>query len=213
MPLWLFRVEICLLYVVVFLIYWPGLGGPFLFDDYPNLSQMAAIGGVKDWPSFQAFVLGGFSGPTGRPISLFSFLLNATSWPADPYTFKVFNVLIHIVNSILIYLITRTFLKVALPSGSTNTINDRCLSLLALLCAAVWVLHPYLTSTTLYVIQRMAMLSALFCLLGIYLYLKGRQLFLEVPSRGIMLMCLGVGLGTFLPYSRKKMVPFSQCLF
>src|SRR5690554_6212174 len=204
MQLWLFRVVACLLYVVAFLIYWPGLSGPFLFDDYPNLSQMAAIGGVKDWSSFQAFVLGGFSGPTGRPISLLSFLLNATSWPADAYSFKLFNVLIHIINSILIFLITRTFFKVALPARSTNSINDRRLSLLALLCVAVWVLHPYLTSTTLYVIQRMAMLSALFCLLGMYLYLKGRQLFFEAPSRGILLMSLGVGLGTFLAVFSKE---------
>src|SRR5690554_2459604 len=193
----------CLLCSVVFLLHFPRLQGPFLFDEYPNLSQIGAFGGVKDWESFLAFVLGGFSGPTGRPISLLSFLLNTTMWPAEPYGFKVVNVLIHMVNGFLIFLIARCLLVIDWAGKEGGGKAGR-IPLLALLCAAVWVLHPYLTSTTLYIIQRMATLSALFCLSGIYLYLRGRQVCVNSPSRGMFLMCLGVVLGTVLAVFSKE---------
>ncbi|WP_323753984.1 hypothetical protein [Marinobacter sp.] len=200
MPSYAFRAVACLLFVVVFLVYFPGFDGPFLFDDYPNLSQLASVGGVNDWESFLAFVLGGFSGPTGRPVSLMSFLVNTTNWPADPYGFKVVNVFVHTLNGLLIFLVTRSLLVVA---GSEKATGRR-FSWLALFCAAVWLLHPYLTSTTLYVVQRMAMLSALFCLWGMYLYLKGRQLVARGSSRGVVLMFLGVGLSTVLAVFSKE---------
>lgn len=199
--IWLQASLLCL---VAFLLYSPGFDGPFLFDDYPNLSQLAAVGGVNDWGSFQAFVLGGFSGPTGRPISLLSFLINTTSWPADPYSFKLVNVLIHLANGFLILLITRRVLLVSSLGNEWGNTSVKQLSALSLLCAAVWLLHPYLVSTTLYVIQRMAMLSALFCLSGFYLYLSGRQLAAYRPLRGFALMGLGVGGGTVLAVFSKE---------
>ncbi|MCO6441511.1 MAG: hypothetical protein J5I81_10575, partial [Nitrococcus mobilis] len=44
----------------------------------------------------------------------------------------------------------------------------------AVLGAALWLLHPLLVSTTLYIVQRMAMLAATFVLAGLLSYLHGR---------------------------------------
>ena len=41
--------------------------------------------------------------------------------------------------------------------------------------AALWLLHPLQLSTVLYVVQRMAQLSTLFVLLGLWLYVRTRQ--------------------------------------
>lgn len=197
-------VLLVLLLLFVYTLYSPGFEGPFIFDDYPNLSQIASVGGVSDWDSFKAYVFGGFSGPTGRPVSLASFLVNTTSWPADAYGFKVINVLIHLINGLLVFLLSRLFLR-GLKSPSCNSaVSETRLSLLALLCAAIWLLHPYLTSTTLYVIQRMAMLSALFCLLGMYLYLRGREYLSERPRLGLGFMVAGVVFGTVLAVLSKE---------
>lgn len=183
---------------LAFAVYHPGLYGPFLFDDFPNLRTLGLNGGVTDWDTFQSYVLGGFSGPTGRPISLLTFLLDSNNWPADPFRFKYTNVLIHLLNGTLLFAV---ILKLLHVHGSI--VYERRVWI-ALVVAGLWLLHPYLTSTTLYIIQRMAMLSATFCLVGIWLYLYGRSRVIENPVKGYLLMTIGVGAGTVLATFSKE---------
>ncbi|MEZ5497755.1 MAG: hypothetical protein R3F25_13200 [Gammaproteobacteria bacterium] len=56
-----------------------------------------------------------------------------------------------------------------------NTDKESFARNVALITMAFWLLHPYFVSTTLYVIQRMAMLPTSFVLLGLFFYLKGRD--------------------------------------
>jgi len=58
-----------------------------------------------------------------------------------------------------------------------------------LLTGTVWLLHPLLVSTTLYVVQRMALLSTFFILIGSIGYLKGRLL-LGDPGKSRLAYCL-----------------------
>lgn len=183
-----------------FAVYSPGLQGPFIFDDYPNLRSLGLYGGVTDWDTFQSFVLGGFSGPTGRPISLLTFLLDANNWPAEPYGFKYTNVLIHLLNGTLVFAITLQILKLR-----RSPLDETRNAAIALVLAGLWTLHPYLVSTTLYVVQRMAMLSAMFCFAGIWLYLHGRVLVGTHNFRAYGYMTVGIGLGTVLAtYSKEN---------
>lgn len=64
-------VSFCLVssWFLTVLIYQPGLSGPFLFDDFPNLEKIGALGPIESWELFKAYLSSGFSGPTGRPIS------------------------------------------------------------------------------------------------------------------------------------------------
>src|SRR5690554_7333880 len=82
--------------------YWPGLSGDFLFDDYPNLEALGHLDGVRNWETFRAFVFSGWSGPTGRPLALASFLLNDNTWPSHAPWFKQTNLLIHILCGLLL---------------------------------------------------------------------------------------------------------------
>ena len=152
---------------VAVLAYWPGLAGPFLFDDFGSIAALGDLGGVSDWTTFKAFVLGGNSGPTGRPLALLTFLLDSTTWPADPWPFKRTNLLIHIGNGLLVAMLGSKVLQLAgYDSGRARW--------LGLLSAALWLLHPFLVSTTLYAVQRMAQLSTLFILLGLISHLQLR---------------------------------------
>lgn len=164
-------VLLALLAALTAYAYFPGLYGPFLFDDFANLNRLGDLGGVRDWETFRAFVFGGTSGPTGRPISLLSFLLNAQDWPANPFWFKLTNLVIHIFNAALLFLVCSQLLTIA---HGRHSAEPRVIWL-ALFVAGFWLLHPYLVSTTLYVVQRMAQLSAFFCLLGLLSYLVGRR--------------------------------------
>ncbi len=69
----------------------------------------------------------------------------------------------------------------------------------ALLGASLWMLHPLFVSTTLYIVQREAMLPATFELIGLLLWLRGRRLILSGRhKRGIAWMLAGLGGGTLL---------------
>lgn len=188
-----------LLLAVAAAVYWPGLHGPFLFDDYANLKPLGQNGGVSDWNTFLAFVLSGFSGPTGRPLSLLTFLLNAVTWPAESFSFKYTNLCIHLLNATLVFAVILKILAI-----SNLKYADERAGWVALVCAALWLLHPALVSTTLYVVQRMAMLSTLFCLLGMLTYLHGRSLLEEHRKAGYIWMSAALVVGTVLATLSKE---------
>jgi tetratricopeptide (TPR) repeat protein len=148
-------------------VYWPGLTGGFLFDDYSNLALLGTYGHIDDWQSFWLYLLSGFSGPTGRPLSHLSFLMDANFWPADPWPFKRSNVLIHLVIGALLFGLLRSLLLAADQQKARA-------GWIALLAMTLWLLHPFWVSTTLYVVQRMAQLAALFTVAGLWLWVSWR---------------------------------------
>ncbi len=175
-----------------FLALWilrPGLGGGFLFDDEPNLSALGAHGGVVDWATFKAYVSGGIAGPTGRPLALVSFLIDDNTWPSHPGAFKRTNLALHLLN--FTALVWATLLLARLHGW-----EERRAAWLAVLAAGAWALHPFLVSTTFYVVQRMALLAATFSFLALVGYLHGRLLFPHRPRQGMLWMGASLTLGT-----------------
>jgi hypothetical protein len=156
--------------LIIALTWWayaPGLHGPFLFDDFANLPALGAIGPIDNWPSFWRYVTSGTADPTGRPLTLLSFLVDAHNWPAAPYSFKRTNLIIHLLNGALLYpLLTKLGQALAVDTYRSRTA--------ALFGTTLWLLHPLLVSTTLYVVQREAMLPATFVLAGLLIWLHGR---------------------------------------
>lgn len=151
-------------------LYWPGLAGSFLFDDFANLPALGRYGPVQDWDGLLRYLTSGIADPTGRPISMLSFLIDANDWPAEPYPFKRTNLAIHLVNGVLLYLVLARL-------GRHLSIADSQRRMAALLATALWVMHPLWVSTVLYVVQRHAQLSTLFVLLGILAWLSSRSAF------------------------------------
>jgi hypothetical protein len=160
----------CVALAITVLVYWPGLGGDFVFDDFANLPALGRYGGVHDWQSLTWYLTSGIADPTGRPVSLLSFLLDARDWPADPFPFKRTNLLIHLINGGLLYgLLAKLGHSLCLTPGKA------CWA--AACAAALWMLHPLWASTVLYVIQRQAMLATLFVLLGLHSWIASRRAF------------------------------------
>jgi tetratricopeptide (TPR) repeat protein len=150
------------------LAYAPGLHGVFLFDDFANLAALGDYGSVDRWSTFWRYITSGLADPTGRPLALLSFLLDAHDWPADPYPFKRTNLILHLLNGLLLALLLRRL-------GRAVYGVSRRIDLAAALGAALWALHPLFVSTTLYIVQRQAMLAATFTLLGLLGWCRGRQ--------------------------------------
>jgi tetratricopeptide (TPR) repeat protein len=175
----------------------PGLAGGFLFDDFPNLEPLGHYGGVVDWNGVRAYLASGFAGPTGRPLALASFLIDANDWPAHPYGFKRTNLLLHLLNGLAL---TWATLKLAQLFG----LPQRRALWLAVLNGSVWLLHPLLVSSTYYVVQRMAMLSATFSFFALAAYWHGRALLPRQPRAALSFMGASLVIGTALATLSKE---------
>ncbi len=196
--LWIFA-FLALVCTAVFFSYRLGLPGDFVFDDHPNLQELSAHGGVQDLDRLKRYLDESFAGPTGRPVSMLTFLIDARQWPADPGRLKYKNILLHILNGLLLF----AWLKLALEQARLGWSRLEILWGSAL-TAALWLAHPLQVSTVLYVIQRMAELSTLFVFLGLLGYLAGRRLLATEPRRGYALMSLSVIVCTALATFSKE---------
>ena len=185
------------LLLVCVIAYLPGLKGPFIFDDFGSIAPLGNLGGVTDWTTFKAFVFGGHAGPTGRPLALLSFLIDANNWPADPWPFKRTNLLIHLLSGVLLGVLIQKILHVL-------NIDKQNVQRIALVSAAIWLLHPFLVSTTLYAVQRMAQLSTLFIFLGLIGHLYGRSLIEKNTVGAYAVMSVSVAFFTLLAMLSKE---------
>lgn len=190
--------NLYLIIIICFLIYLSGLQGDFLFDDFPNLEPLGTYGTIDSWDKVRNFIQSGFAGPTGRPISLASFLLNDNAWPSIAYSFKYTNLLIHVLNGVLLCWATLLLLR-------NYNYKEQQAVWIALIASGIWLLHPYFVSTTLYVVQRMAQLATLFTLIGIVGYLKARLFLASKPLQAYLYMAISIGLCTILAtYSKEN---------
>lgn len=159
--------AVTLVLILAAWLYWPGLSGGFIFDDYPNLGEMERIA-LQDnfWTGVRIYLDGGFSGPTKRPVALASFLLEYSSWPHDPQPFKRNNILFHTLTTLLVWWL-------GLLIAERADLPERRRAPFALIAATMFALHPLHVSTVLYVVQRMTELSTLFSVAALITYLKG----------------------------------------
>lgn len=193
--------TLTLLFLVLLItacIYLPGLNGGFLFDDLPNLGDMSRYSDIHSWQNAKEFIFNGFSGPTGRPISLATFWLTASSWiEGNAFPFKLINLFIHLLCGILLFYVIKNLLREYRYESQKS-------AWIALFAMSLWLVHPMFVSTTLYVVQRMTQLSLLFSLLGILGYLHGRALLITKPIKAYAWMTCSIGLGTILATFSKE---------
>lgn len=166
--------------VVVFICYLPGLSGSFLLDDYATLPFLEQWGKLNSLEKAWEFVSQGFTGPTGRPVSLFSFLLHIDDWPGSPSAFIWVGIFLHLANTVALYFLVKKFLLIVDVDYDVRKWSPLVVSL-------IWAAHPLLLSSTLYIIQRMVLIATLFNLLALIAYLHCRVfLFEKSASRCIL---------------------------
>lgn len=151
-----------LIFVLVFLLYWPGLTGSYLLDDFTVLGAIESHRGLASWQDWKSYLFGGTTGPGGRPLSLLSFGLNASAWPNDPWIFLAGNVLMHAVNALLWWFFLRYFLRQLLPSQQASFVSG--------MAVLLWVMSPFQVASVLYIVQRMTLLSCLFLVISLLGY-------------------------------------------
>ncbi|MEG2803775.1 hypothetical protein [Stenotrophomonas sp.] len=169
--LWQQWAGLAVLVAVVLGVYWPGLTGAFIFDDYSTIVEntrlhVDTLQPSLIWQAATSFDPGGTFG--ARPLAMATLAANHALGGLNPWGYKLVGLLVHAGNSLLVYLL------VSLLLGASTGVTARSRRLVALTVALLWAVHPIQVSSVLYVVQRMETLAATFMLAALICYLHGR---------------------------------------
>lgn len=187
---------------ITVLVYWPGLSGGYVFDDFPNIVDNGGIHVTQS--TLASWANAAWSSPSSdlkRPLATLSFAVNWFFSGADPRPMKAVNIGIHLLNGVLLYFMLRELLRAWRARRGEEVIDDAAAHRLALLIAAVWLLLPVNLMAVLYVVQRMESLCQVFVLAGLWGYFHGRRRMLTATNEsgeriGFVQATLGIVLGT-----------------
>ena len=178
--------------------YWPGLDSYFVLDDYgPILGNDLLKISDLSFSSLIAAALSSENDVGGRPLSMLSFGLNHYFTGLDPFYFKLTNLGLHLIVAVVVFGFVFEVTKYGVSKKNDEEVETKVChiaSLVALMVAVGWMLAPINTSSVLYVVQRMTILSSLFLLLSLYSYVKFRLSLMETRLSHlslVWLLCVG----------------------
>lgn len=147
---------LAMIFIFIFLsIYQQAAGLTWQFDDYINLKDLSDVNSTQ---GLYNFILGGVAGPTGRPVSLLTFLANYNDWIMNnPWGFVETTLILHLLNTGLVFLAVFNIAKLQI-----HNINQSYS--FAFIVAITWAILPIHASANLIPIQRMTHVSAFFIL-------------------------------------------------
>jgi len=135
--------------------------GPLVFDDIPAIVENPSIRHL--W-SLQVLAAPLSAGTVGRPAVNFSLAVNYALGGVDPIGYHIANFCIHVLAALTLFGFLRRTLQ--LPSLRGRFAGRS--RLVALSITLLWTVHPLLTQTVAYVVQRTELIASLFYLLTMY---------------------------------------------
>jgi len=150
--------------LVAFIAFGPALNAPFDFDDLPAIVHNASI--RRLWPitiPLTTPALG--TAVSGRPIVNLSFALNyAVQSTTATLGYHLVDVLLHVVTALLVFATVRLTIRRGRIDEQWRDAADR----IAIVTAAIWLVHPIQTEAVDYVSQRTELLVSLFYMTTLY---------------------------------------------
>lgn len=155
-----------LLVPIGFIVYLYALRAPFVFDDRMYITDNPLI---KDLWNFTDF-----SGT--RYLGFLSFALNYRLSGLTPFDFHLTNVIIHIINAHIVYILVKSLLTALSLKGFVLNSKDtgNFVAWFSFVTALLFLVHPVETQAVTYVTQRFASLATLFYLIAVVCYVKAR---------------------------------------
>jgi len=174
------RLLLLLLMLLVFSIYTNTLRAPYYFDDENNITRNPHIRLTQITPD--GLMKAGFGSPIpNRPVANISFGLNHYFGGYHVFGYHLVNIVIHMVTGLLLYLLVKTTLLLSWGTDRDTSISESASgwrspdpSWLSFWAAALWLVHPVQTQSVTYIVQRMNSMAAMFCVLSLLLYARGR---------------------------------------
>ena len=163
-----------------FYLYLPALSGPFVFDDFTLPYQRTiAEESLSTWITIAGV----------RPFLIFTYWVNRKLSGESPVGYHVLNLFIHVVNTVLVFLVLYRLLQLA---GWVNAKRTAA----AVAGAAVFLVHPLQTESVSYIAGRSESLAALFVMLAYLVFLYRRHECISWRESVLVLVLLGVGMTT-----------------
>jgi len=105
-----------------------------------------------------------------RPVACLTFALNWYFGKDNVIGYHIVNTIIHSMTAIFLYFTILNLFESPNLKGKFNGKEH----FIALLAAVLWAINPIQTQAVTYIVQRMASLAALFYILGLFFYIRGR---------------------------------------
>lgn len=168
--------PLLLLSLAVVLCFGAGLNGPFLFDDAPVITHNVNIQ-KQNLEGLTSLILGSPSRALTNLTFFYNYKWAGTSVTA-PYgstaSYHAFNLLLHALNTILVFLLLRGILRSpyfqAQASPNERASEGAWPELVAGLAALIFAVHPAQTMAVIYIAQRYSLVAALTLLATLVLY-------------------------------------------
>jgi len=160
---------ILVIIAVTTLAYWNSFTVPFVFDDGSNIIHNTGIH-LRNFTPESVATLKDTVTKQGRAITLISFALNYYFGALNTFGYHLFNLILHILVSILIFYFVRLTLN--LPGFSSQ--YGKWAKETAAGCALIFAVHPVNTQAVTYIVQRYTGMAAGFALCSLIFYAKAR---------------------------------------
>lgn len=125
----------------------------YIFED-PLLRSPHAFRDLNIWEAFISGV---------RPVTAFTFSLNYYLWGRDTFSYHITNLLIHLINGALVYILIYMTLRTLEVRGKW----------IAFFTALLFSIHPIQTESVSYMVQRGESLSSMFYLISMIAFIVG----------------------------------------
>jgi Flp pilus assembly protein TadD len=181
---------------VATLLYLNSFQVPWQFDDKPNIANNPSVHFYTFSIDHLSKLLAFSFSESIRLFSYFTFALNFYFGGLNVFGYHLVNLLIHISTGVLVFWFV--LLTLGLPSQ-----KERYRSIgfkVAFLASLLFIAHPVQTQSVTYIVQRMTSMAAMFYLLSMVLFIKGRL----STGRSRILYYGGMGLSGLLSILSKE---------
>ncbi len=173
--------------LLVAAIYANTLGVPYYFDDSYNIRDNRHI--RLEQLTLESLRKAAFENPIPtRPVAYISFALNYYTGGYNVIGYHLVNIAIHMITGLLLYLLVKNTLQLRwardggafhlkTPSSGPDTTHgwgSLDPAMVSFWTAALWLVHPIQIQSVTYIVQRMNSMAALFYVLSLLLYVRGR---------------------------------------
>lgn len=149
--------------LLIVLVYSNTILNTFHFDDIPSILEKPWIRGLDKIPEF---ILSFFQ----RPLVILSFNLNYSISGFEVWSYHIFNILFHIIATLLVYKLVQQIIFFLRKHSNKNTFH---LFSWPYFSALVFALHPLSTQSVTYISSRSSILATIFYILALILFFKG----------------------------------------
>lgn len=152
--------------ILPFIIYSNSLHTPFIFDDIQYIVENPRIKLSDKWETKKfyddQYTLHNVVEPA-RPLTFLTFALNYKIGGLNTFGYHLFNVILHVFNTILLFILSRKIISIVLKEQSV---------FLALAISLLFSVHPINTEVVTYISHRSEGLCMIFYMLALYLFIK-----------------------------------------